>query len=236
VAKVGLVAVVLAVASLSRRLVAPLAGAANDAVEIGAADSQAGENEPDENEADDNEPDDNEPDADEPDESEAVDSGDAGPAEQGAPVAAQRRQFRLYITVEAAIIAVVLGLTSVLVQTTPARTASAQTATPSVQTAVMKDKLYTLTIDVVPATVGLNEVHLYATTPDGLPADIKEWQVRASAPALGIEPIDANILPLTADHATGQIGLPSAGDWTFTFTLRTTDIDQSTVTTTITVR
>jgi copper transport protein len=235
VAKVSLVAVALAVASLSRRLVAPIAGAANNAVEIGATESQADANEPDDDEPDEDEPDGNAADEDEPGQNEAV-GGDAEPAAQGAPVATQRRQFRLYIIAEAAIIAVVLGLTSVLVQTTPARTVAAQTATPSVQTAVMKDKLYTLTIDVVPATVGLNEVHLYATTPDGLPADIKEWQVKASAPTLGIEPIDANILPLTADHATGQIGLPSAGDWIFSFTLRTTDIDQSTVTTTITVR
>jgi copper transport protein len=106
----------------------------------------------------------------------------------------------------------------------------AQDTTPAVQSATMKDKLYTLTVDVQPARVGFNEVHLYASTPNGQSIDIKEWKVRASLPDQGIEPIDANVLPLTPNHAIGQIGIPRAGSWTFTFTLRTTEIDQSTVT------
>jgi copper transport protein len=28
------------------------------------------------------------------------------------------------------------------------------------------------------------------------------------------------LVPITPDHAIGQIGLPAAGTWTFTFTLR----------------
>jgi hypothetical protein len=71
---------------------------------------------------------------------------------------------------------VILGVTSVLVQTTPARSAVAQNTEPTVQSATIKDKLYTLNIDVQPATVGLNDIHLYATTPDRQPADIKEWK------------------------------------------------------------
>lgn len=178
VAKVGLVGVVLAVASLSRRLVLPI-------------------------------------------------------AERTTGAAARLRGL---VVAEAAVAAIVLGVTSVLVQTTPARTASTPTTAPSVRSAVMQDRLFTLTADVVPAAVGVNEVHLYAVTPDGQPANIKQWTVRASAPAQGIEPIDASILPLTPNHATGTIGLPTAGRWTFTFTLRTTEIDQSTVTTEIEVR
>jgi copper transport protein len=178
IAKLGLVAAFLAVASLSRRLVAPI-------------------------------------------------------MERTTGAAAR---LRIVLVAEAAIAALVLGLTSVLVQTTPAGAASTETATPAAQSAVMKDKRFTLTVDVVPATVGVNEIHLYATTPDGQPADVKQWTVRASAPARGIEPIDASVLPLTPDHATGTIGLPTAGRWTFTFTLRTSEIDQSTVTTEVDVR
>jgi copper transport protein len=144
-------------------------------------------------------------------------------------------RLRSLVLAEAVVAAVILGVTSVLVQTTPARTASTQSA-PAIQSAVIRDKLFVLTVDVLPATVGVNEVHLYATTPDGQPADIKQWTVRATAPAQGIEPIDASVLPLRPDHATGTIGIPTAGTWTFTFTLRTTDIDQSTVTTEIDVR
>ena len=84
--------------------------------------------------------------------------------------------------------------------------------------------------------VGANDVHLYATTPDGQPADVKEWRVRASLPAQGIEPIDATVLPITPSHATGQINLPTAGLWTFSFTLRTSETDQATVTADLPIR
>ena len=55
-------------------------------------------------------------------------------------------------------------------------------------------------------------------------------------PAQGIEPIDAVILRITPDHAIGTINLPAEGSWTFTFTLRVSEIDQSTVTTEFQVR
>ena len=105
IAKVGLVAVLVAVASLSRRLVVPIA------------------------------------------------NEDAGAA----------RRLRTVVIAEAAVAVVVLGVTSVLVQITPARTAVSQTSTPSVQDAVLTDKLFTLTVDMQPSTVGPNDIHLYAT-------------------------------------------------------------------------
>jgi copper transport protein len=138
--------------------------------------------------------------------------------------------LRRMIVIEAAVAAVVLGVTSVLVQTTPARNLAAESAAPSIQSAVLEHALFTLTVDVQPATAGLNDVHLYATTPDGQPSDVKEWKVRASLPSQGIEPIDAAILPLTPSHSTGQIDLPAAGMWTFVFTLRLSETDQASVT------
>ena len=38
------------------------------------------------------------------------------------------------------------------------------------------------------------------------------------------------MLEITPDHATGQLSLPAPGSWTFTFTLRMTEVDQGTVT------
>jgi copper transport protein len=178
IAKVGLVAAVIAVASFSRRLVTPIAA--------------------------------------------------GSPAAPGT--------LRRVLFAEAAVAAVVLAVTSVLVQTTPARTVAAQSTAPTVQSAVLPNALFTLTVDLQPATAGLNDVHLYATTPDGQPADIKEWRVRASLPAQGIEPIDAAILPLTPSHSTGQITLPTAGTWSFVFTLRLSETDQASVTSDFTVR
>lgn len=152
----------------------------------------------------------------------------------GADGAAGR--LRRLVTTEAAGAALVLAVTSVLVHTTPARTAVAETDAPSIQSAVLRDPMFTLTVDVQPASVGLNDIHLYATTPDGQPADVAEWSVRAALPQQGIEPIDASVLAVTPDHAIGQVGLPVAGTWTFTFTLRTSEIDQSSVSTPVIVR
>jgi copper transport protein len=146
-------------------------------------------------------------------------------------------RLRRVVILEAAVAAVIIGVTSVLVQVTPARTSSLDTsAVASVQSATLRDKLFTLTVDVTPGTVGTNTIHLYATTPDGQPATIKEWKIRASLASAGIENLEAVVLPLTGDHATGQIGLAAAGTWTFTFELRTTEIDNGIVTTDFTIK
>jgi copper transport protein len=41
------------------------------------------------------------------------------------------------------------------------------------------------------------------------------------------------LLRITDFHAIGDIALPQPGDWTFKFTLRTSDIDQSTLSMTV---
>ncbi len=140
-------------------------------------------------------------------------------------------RLRAVVAAEAAGAAIIIGVTSVLVQTTPARTVPASNAVPSIQSAVLSDKLFTLTVDDSPAKTGINELHVFVTTPDGLPADVQEWRITAALPAEGIEPIDVAVLQITPDHAIGQVTLPTAGAWTFSFTVRTTEIDESTVTT-----
>ena len=129
-------------------------------------------------------------------------------------------RLRRIVIIEAAVAAVILGVTSVLVQVTPARTSSTSAANyATVQTAVMTHSRFTLTVDLTPATVGTNQVHMYAATPDGQLATILQWTVRASLPEQGIEPIEATVLKISPEHATGQIGLPAAGTWKFTFEL-----------------
>jgi copper transport protein len=178
VAKVGLVALVIGIASLSRRLVGPI----------------------------------------------VVQSDGAA------------RKLRGLIIGEVVLSLAAVAVASVLVQTTPARTSEASAGTATAQSALLTDKLFSLSVDLVPARTGINELHLYASAPDGQPAEVQEWRVKASLESEGIEAIDATVLEITPNHATGQISLPSAGSWTFIFTLRTTEIDQSTVTAHFTVR
>jgi copper transport protein len=151
------------------------------------------------------------------------------------PIAARTdgavRRLRLLVMAEAIGAALAIGVASVLVQTTPARTAaSVAPVPPGVQTVTLSDPLFVLSVDLQPIVGGDQyELHMYASTPDAQPADVKEWQVKASLPSQGIEPIQADVLPYNAWHATGTIGLPAKGTWTFTFTLRLSEFDQSTV-------
>ncbi len=159
------------------------------------------------------------------------------PGDEAAQLApAGVRRLRRSVLTEVAGAVLILGLTSALVQTTPARTASAAAPSgpnPGIFATTLDSKLFQLQLDVEPAKLGNNEVHLYAYAPDGAPVAVKEWKASAALPAQGLEPIDIPLLPLTDSHATGTVTLPSRGDWQFSFTLRTTEIDQATVTTTI---
>jgi copper transport protein len=145
--------------------------------------------------------------------------------------------LRRFVFVELAITAVVLGVTAALVQIAPPRTAeAAETAnTSSTVTKTLTSSTMAVKVDIFPATVGNNSIHLYAYTPGNKPLTVVEWTATAELPAKGIEPIQIPLLRITDFHAVGDIALPSAGEWTFKFTVRTSDIDQTTLTTTATV-
>jgi copper transport protein len=97
------------------------------------------------------------------------------------------------------------------------------TPTPTIPGATMQANGFTFTFDVAPAKVGTNIVHMYATKPDRKDATIKEWRVTATSAA---GPISGPALALSPGHAVGQIDLPAAGVWRFSFTLRVSDTDE----------
>ncbi len=136
-------------------------------------------------------------------------------------------RLRRTVIVEAVCGIVVLALAAVLVQTTPARVVNPAEA--RVQTAVLNNYLFSLSVEVEPAMTGSNEIRLYVSTPEGRLADVKQWRVRAALPSQDLEPIDADVVPLTGDHANAIIDLPAPGLWRFAFTLRTSETDQATV-------
>jgi putative copper export protein len=165
-----------------------------------------------------------------------------GLAAAGDDPGVRRRELgRLRRTVLAEILGVllILGLASVLVQTTPARTAAANSAaeqgTGGPFSVTLTTDLYQVQIDIDPARTGDNTVHLFAYTPQGAPLKVLNWSAKASLPGGGIEPLDVLLLPLTDSHATGQVTLPVPGRWQFTVTLRVSKFDQATTSTTVTV-
>ncbi|MFC9506562.1 copper resistance protein CopC [Streptomyces sp. NPDC057002] len=157
--------------------------------------------------------------------------------------------LRRSVLTEAGIAVVLLAVTTVLTQTEPGRTeqeakaaasssasASADAGASGALTLNMpfdtggEDGKGIVTIDLDPARVGDNEMHVYVERPNGRAFDIPEVKVDFTLKAKDIGP-----LPVVPDHiATGHwsangVQIPMAGDWQVEVTVRTSDIDEVTV-------
>ena len=151
---------------------------------------------------------------------------------------AEPRRLRRLVGIEVATAAVVLAVASALVQTTPARTAEENASQASAQpfSTMLVNDLYSLQFDVDPAKAGDNSMHLYAYDKNGQQLAVVEWRVTAALPSAGIEPIQVPLLKINDNHTIGEITLPNAGSWEFRFTLRISEIDQATVSTTVPIK
>ncbi|MGW6642044.1 copper resistance protein CopC [Streptomyces iakyrus] len=157
--------------------------------------------------------------------------------------------LRRSVLAEAGITVVLLAVTTVLTQTEPGRTeqeakaASSSSASASADTGASgaltlnmpfdtggEDGKGIVTIDLDPARVGDNEMHVFVERPNGRAFDIPEVKVEFTLKAKDIGP-----LPVVPDHiATGHwsangVQIPMAGDWQVDVTVRTSDIDEVTV-------
>jgi copper transport protein len=146
------------------------------------------------------------------------------------------RRLRRSVCTELAVVAVVLGLTAALVQTTPARTATVAADQTGPYTTTVTGSFYVLDVTVDPARVGTNGVHLFAYTTDRKPLTVVEWKATAALPTQSIEPITVPLLPVPPNHAVTEVNLPDKGDWQFRFTLRVSDTLQETGSATIPIR
>jgi copper transport protein len=154
--------------------------------------------------------------------------------------AAGARRMRWTVGAEVLATAVVIGLSAVLVQVNPART------TPVDQGAVrdqgvsgtLAGRLFTLQFNIFPVELGEdNTVHAFLYTPAGAPLPAEEWTITSQL--LGhddLQPVSQPMLGLVPkNHAAGAITFPFPGTYQVKFTVRTTDIDEDSVTTSITV-
>ncbi|MFJ9816014.1 copper resistance CopC/CopD family protein [Streptomyces sp. NPDC101151] len=180
-------------------------------------------------------------------------------ARQRAAVAAARQKqlrdgdpnrfgLRRSVLAEAGVAVVLLAVTTWLTQTEPGRTeqdAKSATSSSSSSSASSSSGALTLDmpfdtggtdgkglvrIDLDPARVGGNEMHVYVQRPNGRAFDVPEVKVAFTLTAKKIGP-----LPVTPDHVTtghwsaAGLQIPMAGDWKIAVTVRTSDIDQVTV-------
>ncbi|THA84139.1 copper resistance protein CopC [Streptomyces sp. A0592] len=155
-----------------------------------------------------------------------------------------RAGLRRSVLAEAGIAVVLLVVTTVLTSTEPGRTVEQEAARGSAATAV-PDRAVKITLpfdtggpngkgsvrlELDPGRVGANTLHLWADTGDGQPFDLPEIKVAFTLAAKDIGP-----LPVVPDQAApghwtaSGVQLPLAGEWRIDVTVRTSDIDQTTV-------
>ncbi|MEU6258690.1 copper resistance protein CopC [Streptomyces sp. NPDC047043] len=158
--------------------------------------------------------------------------------------------LRRTVLAEAGVAVVLLAVTTVLTQTEPGRTeqeAKAATSSSSSSSATSDSSSGALTltmsfntggtdgkgvvsVDLDPARVGGNEMHVYVQRPNGRAFDVPEVKVAFTLEAKKIGPLPVNPDHVTTGHWTANgVQIPMAGDWKVAVTVRTSDIDQVTV-------
>ncbi|KES05315.1 membrane protein [Streptomyces toyocaensis] len=161
-----------------------------------------------------------------------------------------RSGLRRSVLAEAGIAVVLLAVTTVLTQTEPGRTeqearaagsssSSASAATGQGTGAVTLNMPFdtggtngegVVTVDLEPARVGDNDMHVYVEGPDGLPVDIPEVKVAFTLSVKDIGPLPVVPDRITTGHwSASGVQLPMTGDWKVEVTVRTSDVDQVTV-------
>ncbi|MGC0330900.1 copper transport protein [Streptomyces sp. SAI-170] len=239
--KIGLVVLLVGIAWISRRWTSQLAqapaGAERERVAVGAAA----------------------PDAEDIEGTHTRDTDPARAAQlarqKAAAEAARRKQardadprrfgLRRSVLAEAAVAVVVLAVTTMLTSTEPGRTeeeakaATASAAEASASGTLTLDMPFdtggedgkgVVRVDLDPARIGGNELHVYVERPNGRAFDVPEVKL-----SFTLESKDVGPLPVVPDHITtghwaaSGVQIPMAGDWKVAVTVRTSDIDQVTV-------
>ncbi|MEU4221600.1 copper resistance protein CopC, partial [Actinoplanes sp. NPDC026623] len=148
-------------------------------------------------------------------------------------------RLRRAVGIEVVATVVVLGLSAVLVQATPGRSAATERAASTEKgvSQTLTSNLFTLQFYVYPVELGENNtVHGFTYTPEGKPLPAVEWTVTSRLTGQDLEPVSAPMLPLTPrNDAVGALTFPLPGTYELSFTVRVSEIDQATVKTTITV-
>ncbi|MEU2835740.1 copper resistance protein CopC [Streptomyces sp. NPDC007076] len=247
--KVGLVAVLIGIAWMSRRWTARLiagGGGAESETESGTGDGEK-------------------PRAEAAEETEAPDTSGA-PSEDPARAAQLARQqaavataekkrirdadpdrsgLRRSVLAEVGVAVVLLAVTTVLTSTEPARTeeearaSTAAAAAPAAQGPVSLKLPFdtggangkgTVRMEITPARTGANELHLWVDGAGGEAMDVPEVKVAFTLESKDIGPLPVVPTRLTEGHWTADgVQIPMAGDWKVAVTVRTSDIDQTTI-------
>jgi copper transport protein len=143
------------------------------------------------------------------------------------PGPAYLRRLRASVALESAIAAVVLAVTASLVITSPHSLAAMVpvAAAPVGGQADLPTGVH-VELTVSPGAIGSPTIDLSVRGQDGAALDPPEIDLTAALPEAGVQPITLKMTKIDSGHyrVTGET-LPIAGAWTFTVTVRTSDID-----------
>lgn len=160
-----------------------------------------------------------------------------------------RSGLRRSVLAEAGVAVVLLAVTTMLTSTEPGRTeveakaatsASASDSSGSDGAGALtldmpfdtggQDGKGVVRIDINPARVGGNVMHVYAERPNGRAFDVPEVKIAFTLTDKNIGPLPVNPDRVATGHWTAnEVQIPMAGDWKIAVTVRTSDIDQVTV-------
>ncbi|MFE3513977.1 copper resistance CopC/CopD family protein [Streptomyces sp. NPDC059166] len=157
-----------------------------------------------------------------------------------------RSGLRRSVMVETGIAVVLLVVTTILTSTEPGRTeeeaargGSTTAAAPAAAGPVSLSLPFdtggpngkgTVRLDITPGGTGANSVHLWVDAPDRTPMDVPEVKLSFTLESKQIGPLPVAPDRLTEGHWTASgVQIPMAGDWKVAVTVRTSDIDQTTI-------
>ena len=142
-------------------------------------------------------------------------------------------RLRRSVALEAAVALIVLGFSSVLVESQPGRAAEAALSGPTQATVPFDTGTVsgTLTVDSEPGTEGPNQTHLYLSDAKGLPYNAAQITVEFTLPADNLGPLTATVRQEGPGHYEDQpLALTFPGTWTLSVTIRSDNFDETTVT------
>ncbi|WP_123966125.1 copper resistance CopC/CopD family protein [Streptomyces sp. TLI_185] len=152
-----------------------------------------------------------------------------------------RRHLRRSVLAEVAVGVVVLVITTVLSSTLPGRAAAEAAQAPATAGGLPAASVTTIPFEVGaargkvqitldPGRVGDNTVQAVVFGPDGGIVTVPELRLSFTLPAQKIGPLDAKLKDQGGYWGTDSVSLPIAGTWTMKATVRTSEIDQVSVT------
>ncbi|MER5357359.1 copper resistance protein CopC [Streptomyces sp. NPDC002785] len=158
-----------------------------------------------------------------------------------------RSGLRRSVLAEVGVAVALLAVTTVLTSTEPGRTeeeatrATTAAAAPAAEGPVNltlpfdtgeggKSGKGTVRMDIAPARTGANELHIWIDSTDGKAMDIPELKLAFTLESKDIGPLPVVPDRLTEGHWTASgVQIPMAGNWKVAVTVRTSDIDQTTI-------